>query len=293
MVLYKCIKVCDAILSTTALGASMKRKEQHGTSIFVAKLDENYRSVREFWRGSGLEQSKALSFETLRRVIYEDDRAVNPASLAIIMHALGFARSEIVEELRARGDEYFYQLINQPGGEREISADDRELLDYLSRIGIHNQKLRNALMRLIGIASEASTRNVEDPQNGPLHCLAGANISESMKPAFLHALKILIDDLRERCETPDQFRMEIDARNSMQVTPLMAACMAQNEEAALLLLKEGADVSVADNRGRTVMHYIDVHHLGTVFGAVKETNPSAVMDYYVAMWSESDSVLHT
>jgi hypothetical protein len=289
--LYNGADLCDAILTTAYPGVSMKR-EEHGTSIFAAKLDESYKSLRDFWYKSGLEQSKALSFETLRRVIYEDDHAINPASLAIIMYALGFARSEIAAELKTRGDDYFHHLVYEPGSEGEISADDRELVEYLSRIGIHNQKLRNALMRLIGIASEASARDVEDSGNGPLHVLAGAKISESMKPAFVHALKVLIDDLKGRCETPDQFRTEIDARNSMQVTPLMAACMAQNEEAALLLLKEGADVSVADNRGRTAVHYVDLHRLERVFEAVKETNPSAVMDYYVSTWHERDSVPH-
>ncbi len=286
--LYKCRSPCDAILRIVYQGASVKR-EKHGASIFATKLEENYRSVHDFWRKSGLEQSKVLSFETVRRVILEDDHSVNPASLAIIMHALGYARSEIVIELRARGDDYFYHLVYEPGSEGAVSAGDRDVLDSLGQIGALNPKLRSALGRLIEIAGDASAIDVEDSGNTPLHVLAGAQVSESMKPAFVHALKVLIDDLRARCATPDQFRMEIDAKNSMQVTPLMAACMAQNEESALLLLNEGADVSAADNKGRTVMHYIDVHRLGTVFQAVKEADPSAVMDYYVSTWHERDS----
>ncbi len=289
--LYKCRSPCDAILRIVYQGASVKR-EKHGASIFATKLEENYRSVHDFWRKSGLEQNRALSFETLRRVILEDDHSVNAASLAIIMFALGFARSEIAAELKTRGDEYFHRLVYEPASEGEVSAGDRDVLDSLGQIGAHNQKLRASLTRLIVIAGGAPAIDVEDDRNGPLHVVAGARTSESMKPAFVHALEVLVEDLRGKSETPDQFRTEIDSKNSGQETPLMLACMAQNEEAALVLLEEGADVSMADSQGRAVMHYIDLHRLERVFEAVKETNPSAVMDFYVSTWSEADSVLH-
>jgi len=256
------------------------RAKERPRSIFAEKLDEHHRSVNSFWRESGLKEHGAISFETVRRLIYKDDRSVNAASLAMIMHALGFARSEIIEELKRRGDGYLYRLIYEPG--EELSAEDREGVDSLRSIGARNPTMRTALLHFAEAVDDALPAHTEGAGNGPLHVLAGAETDESARPGFVHALEVLINDLNKRCGTPEEVQRELDARNGEGKTPLISACSAGNEEAALLLLREGASLAATDGRGRGVMDYAHGHRLKKVLEAVRERDPAVFMDYWMA-----------
>ena len=249
----------------------MKRRENENPKLAARLREHHYRNLSQFYE-EHFGEDPVISFDTVRRAIYENYR-VNYPTLILIMDALGFSRAEIAEELAERGDTRYVRLIEPAGWmESDLSRTERQLVDDFRALNRASEKLHNALLGFVRSLSGVGASLLADPQNTPLHILAGATIGASNSQQFEQAVKRL---LKEK-------GTDINAANAHGATPLMYACMAGNEEIALLLMERGADGTIKDEDGMTAFHY--AHRLGLkkVIAAYKKMYPEVVMDFFVA-----------
>lgn len=257
----------------------MKRKSQKKNNLEI-KLEENFKTLSQFWEEK-LKDKKLMAFNTARRAIYVDDRTVSTPTLIVLMDALGFARSEIVKELKeVRKDTTYWRLVEPAGGvEGDLSGVERQVIDDLRRMKAENEKFHNAFVTLIRSFSGVSAFHLADPENSPLHVLAGAKIGESKKEEFQGIVELFLDARPEKLK---ELKVEVNARNEHGATPFLCACMAGNEEIALTLIGDDrVDVRATDKDGVTALHYVEKLRLGRVAEALKKKDPEYVLDYWV------------
>lgn len=233
------------------------------------KLKENFRSLSEFWE-KNFKPDNFLALDTARRAIYaKEDVSLN--MLMVLMHALGYSRSEIVDALKDRGDTWYWRLIEPAeAGEESLPVPDRRLLDDVRGIRSGNRGLYTALMTVIHAVRSVTPSMLLASGNTLLHVLAGSRIDPAMSQEFEQAVE-------RRLQDPD---VDVNARNEYGATPFLYSCMAGNEEIAVALIEAGADVTLEDTDGTPALYYVEKLRLGKVAEALKKTHAEYVLDYW-------------
>ncbi len=249
----------------------MKQREHENPKLAARFREGHYRNLSQFYE-QHFGKDPVMSFDTVRRAIYEGYRVAYP-TLILLMDALGFSRAEIAEELTERGDTRYVRLIEPAGWmERDLSRTERQLVDDFRTLNRASEKLHTALLGFVRSLSGVGASLLADPQNTPLHILAGATIGDSNRQQF----EKLIGRLAREKGT------DVNARNVHGATPLHYAAMAGNEEIALVLMERGADGTLKDEDGMTAFHYAHRQGLKKVVAAYKKTCPEVVMDFFTA-----------
>lgn len=250
----------------------MKERRTENPQL-AARLRDQYRSLSEFYE-KHFQKDNVMAFDTVRRAIYEGYPVAAP-TLILIMDALGFSRAEIADALEERGDARYARLIAPAGGiEGDFSLAERQIVDEFRELKTGNPRLHTALTAFLQSVSGLTSSMLADPGNTPLHVLAGAHLGDSTRKEFAKALREL---LKVKGKKPD-----INATNAHGATPLIYACMAGNEEIAVLLIERGADVEVRDADDMTAIHYADRLRLVTVLELLKKKHPDVVLEYFIA-----------
>ena len=239
------------------------------------RMTDSYPSLSAFWR-KNFKPDKFMAFDTARRAI-KAKKDVSLPNLMVLMQTLGYGRSQIVDALKDRGDSHYWRLIEPvEGAEENLPAAERKLLDDARQLRTGNRTLYNALITIIDALRSATPMLLTAPGNSPLHVLAGTRVDPATRQEFVEAIKLRLSPLEG-----DAKKTVIDARNEYGATPLIYACMAGNEEIAVLLMEHGADGTIKDKDGMTALHYAHRLHLGKVLPVLKEKHPEMAWDYWV------------